>query len=83
MTERTPSAGSEKAEEITPNKTADVDGGALSATKTPAITKDRSEIKSRAKRNIIITPNLPPAEIERDGTRYRRDENGRWRPVLY
>lgn len=82
MAERTPPADGEKAAEIAPDKTVDIDGGVLS-TGTPAVAEDGSEIKRRAKRNIITEPEWQSKEIERDGTCYRRDANGQWRPVLY
>lgn len=82
MAERTPSADSEKVEEIAPDKTEGID--AILSWETPAVKQDGSEIKSRVKRNIITVPLRTSAdEIERDGTRYRRDRNGRWRPILY
>lgn len=77
-----PPADSEEAKEIVPDKTEGI--GAILSAETPAVTGDGSEIKSRVKRNIITVPARPSAnEIERDGTRYRRDRNGRWRPILY
>lgn len=79
MAERTPVADSEKVEEIAPDKTQEVD--AILLTETPVVTEDGSEIKNRIKRNIIAVPEQN--EIERDGTKYRRDMNGRWKPVLY
>lgn len=76
MAERMPSADSEEVEEITPNKTEEDD--AILPTETPD-TEDGSEIKSRVKRNIITVPERPSEDVERDGKRYRRDRNGRWR----
>lgn len=83
MAERTHSADSEKAEGIAPDKTVDIDGGGVLPTEAPVVTKDGSEIKRRTKRNIIIAPEWSSVEIERNGTKYCRDTNGRWRPVLY
>lgn len=80
MAERTAAADSEKVEEIAPDKTQEVD--AILSAETPIVTEDGSEIKRRVKRNIITVPERT-VEIERNGTRYRRDANGRWRPVLY
>jgi len=80
MAERTLVADSEKVEEIAADKMQEVD--AILSTETPVVTEEGDEIKRRAKRNIITVPERT-VEIEIDGTKYRRDANGRWRPVLY
>lgn len=79
MAERTLVADSEKAEGIAADKTQEADAILV---ETPVVTEDGSKIKSRVKRNIITVPERT-GEIEKNGTRYRRDANGRWRPVLY
>ena len=79
MAERPSVADSEKVVKIAPDETQEVN--AILSEETPVVTEDGSEIKSRTKRNIIAVPERN--EMERDGTTYRRDMNGRWRPVLY
>lgn len=78
MAERTPAADSEKVEEIAPDKTQKVD--AILSEKTPVVTAGGSEITSRVKRNVITVPERND-EIERNGKKYRRDRNGKWRLV--
>lgn len=80
MAERTPVADSEKVEEIAADKMQEVD--AILSAETSVVTEDENEINRRSKRNIITVPERT-VEIERNGTTYRRDANGRWRPVLY
>lgn len=80
MADRTAVTDSEKVKEIVTDKMQDV--VAVLSTETPIVTEDGSEIKKRVKRNIITVPERI-VEIERDGKRYRRDMNGRWRLVLY
>lgn len=55
---------------------------AILSSETPVVTRDGSEMKKRVRRNIITVPERF-VEIERDGRKYRRDANGRWRLVLY
>jgi len=78
MAERTAVTDSEKIEEIVADKMQEV---VILSTETPVVTEDGSEIKKRIKRHIITVQER--FEIERDGRRYRRDRNGRWRLVLY
>lgn len=78
MAERTLATDSEEVEEIALDKTQK----AILSTETPVIIEDGSKSKSRNKRNIITVPERS-SEIVRDGTRYRQDKNGQWRPVLY
>ncbi|CAL1686190.1 unnamed protein product [Lasius platythorax] len=78
MAERTAVTDSEKVEEIVADKMQEV---VILSTETPVVTEDGSKIKKRIKRHIITVQER--FEIERDGRRYRRDRNGRWRLVLY
>ncbi|EZA59616.1 hypothetical protein X777_16786 [Ooceraea biroi] len=78
MAERT-ATDSEKVEEIALDKTQEIN--AILSAETPVVTEDGGEINRRVKRNIIIVPE--PNVFEKDGTTYRRDRNGRWRPVLH
>lgn len=80
MGDRTAVTDSEKVKEIVTDKMQEV--VAILSTETPVVTEDGSEIEKRVKRNIITVPERI-VEIERDGKRYRRDMNGRWRLVLY
>lgn len=69
---------SEKVEEIAPDKTQEINA---ILSETPVVTEDGGEINRRVKRNIITVPERP--EFEKDGITYRRDQRGRWRPVLH
>lgn len=79
MAERTAVTDSEKVEEIVTDRMQEI---AAILSETPVVTENGSEIKKRVRRNIIAVPERF-VEIERDGRKYRRDMNGRWRLVLY
>lgn len=80
MAERTAVTDSEIVEEIVTDRMQEI--AAILSSETPIVAEDGSGIKKRVRRNIITVPERF-VEIERDGRKYRRDMNGRWRLVLY